>query len=201
MKLLHPNQNILFLDFETTGIFGKNYSNIDVVETALVLYENYGSDDVKISSYEQLYCPRKKMNPFAQELTGLSDEMLQGKPSFTSLKSDLNSFVQKADVIVAHSAAIEVKALSEAGIDLSHARIFDTQAFAMVLFPKMPKPNLTNLAKHFDITLSRAHRAMEDVEATVGVYQHMTTNLWTSIPAKRLRRGGDFTYKVNKKED
>lgn len=200
MKPLHYGKNVLFIDYESTGVFGKNYTNLDITEVGLKLYECYGTKNQTITSYESLYRPTGEISPTAQRITGITHDMVANKLHYSEDFDTLNPIIQKADIIVVHGGKFDIKAIQTLGIDITGKKVFDTYTFAKLIDPGHDRYGMSHLAARYDIKVSDAHRAMGDVEMMIALYAILTTphtlgECWTTFSnTKSYRSGSDFTY-------
>lgn len=202
MKPLHYGKNLLFIDFESTGVFGKNYTNLDITEVGLKLYQNYGTDAQTIVEYDSLYKPTGTILSIAQRMTGITNEMVDDKPHYSEDYDVLNPIIQAADIIVVHGGKFDIKAIRTLGVNLTGKKVFDTFVFAKQIDTTQPKYKLEDLAKAYHVKPSESHRAMGDVEMMIGVYEVLTTpyalgDLWETFSnTKRYKSGHDFTTQL-----
>lgn len=171
---LHFGYTLLFIDFETTGVFGKKYSNIDVTEIAMTLVHHYGTPKERRTSYTQLYKPNQPISTYIEKLTGITNEMVENCPQFKDDYDIISEYVKSADIIVAHGASFETKCLKTININMSNKLVFDTYTFAKLLHPDLDKYNLSSLSKFYNLEPITAHRAEADVEMMMELYQLMT---------------------------
>lgn len=199
MKLMHEGKNVLFLDFETTGLFGKKGVGVEVVELAMKLYEKIGTKEEKVTEYSQLYSIEGTMTEYVAVLTGITDEMLVGKPTYKSHFDIINKFVQKSDILVAHHVPFEVKCLELININIKRKRFFDTKTFSEVLMPGRPRYGMATMIEYFGIENFAAHRAMGDVNAMIELYYRITDvnihpKVWKHDNKKGLKEESGFTF-------
>lgn len=102
------------------------------------------------------------------EITGISNEMLAGAPSFAEVADDVIGFVEKAPLVIAHNASFDKEML-----DMEAERLGRKIAWPPVLCSieqsihyKGYRLNLADLHEHlFGEKFSGAHRAEADVGA------------------------------------
>ena len=87
------------IDFETTGLSAECYR---VIEVAAVIVRNGEVAD----SFVQLMHPGHRLPFFITELTGITDEMLKGKPSPEAVMPELMRFLG-GHPCVAHNASFD----------------------------------------------------------------------------------------------
>jgi len=89
----------IVLDFETTGLRPDVDRTIEVAATRLV-------DHRPVETFSALMYPGTRLHPFITALTGISDEMLRGKPRPEEVMPHLRVFVGDRP-IVAHNASFD----------------------------------------------------------------------------------------------
>ena len=109
-----------------------------------------------------------------QRLTGITLPMLAGAPPWERVALQLAPRLE-GRVWVAHHAPFDggfLKAWLPEGIWRRH-RLICTRLLAKRLIPELPRRSLTDLCAHLGITNTRAHRALQDAEATAEALQHL----------------------------
>ena len=202
MNLLHEGRNILFIDFESSGVFGKSHSNIEITEVAMKLYTDLGTNQQTITQYQQLYRIDGTLSDFMIKHTGITPEMLKGQPHYSQDQKVIQQFVSQADIIVAHGAKLELKSLRMIGINLENTLIFDTLLFTQKLIPNLSKYGMQNLRKYFKIPNGNAHRAMGDVDDMITIYHALTdqnhlSDKWSQLRSQKRFKSSDFCEAIS----
>lgn len=109
-----------------------------------------------------------------QRLTGISLPMLAGAPPWEQVALKL---VPKLEgrIWVAHHAPYDgsfLKAWLPEGVWRRH-RLICTRLLAKKLIPELPRRSLADLCEFLGVTNTRAHRALQDAEATAEALQHL----------------------------
>ena len=87
------------VDLETTG--GKPADG-RITEIGVVLM-----DDTRVEkTFQALVDPGMPIQPFVQRLTGITDEMVQGKPQFSSIAEEVAELLQDR-IFVAHNVQFD----------------------------------------------------------------------------------------------
>jgi len=145
------------VDTETTGL--SPYFD-DVIEIGILRIRN----NIVVDQYSQLINPGYAIPKYISDLTGITNEMLEGQPSVHSVKDAVLSFVGN-DLIVGHNTHFDMQFLAnQFQIDLENEYI-DTVQFAKKLYPDLPNHKLTTLTEYLGIT-SNSHRALRDCLST-----------------------------------
>lgn len=147
------------VDLETTG---GQHAHDEIMEVAVRLVGE-GVDD----SWESLLDPRCSVPTFIQGLTGISQAMLRGKPTFAEVQHELWDFLQDA-VLVAHNARFDAGFLranfARYGRQYSPL-VLCTLKLARTLYPDWPKHGLEAICDRIGFYSEVHHRAMADVDA------------------------------------
>ena len=154
-------------DFETTGL-SKDAKIIEI--GAVKVKEGY-----LVSRYSSLVDPGVSIDPMITEITGISDEMVRGKPTIDQLIPSFYYFTEQLP-LVAHNAPFDCRFLERdsvaAGFHFDH-EVFDTLVFARKVLPDLPSYKLGTLTALLNIPLNDAHRAWCDAEATARLYLYL----------------------------
>ena len=170
------------IDFETTGL-SADYCR--VIEVAAVLVR----DGEVADSFVQLMHPGHRLPSFITDLTGITDEMLKGKPGPESVMPDLMRFLGERPCI-AHNASFDSRfyhaEMSRSGI--AHERtFFCTMMLSRRLIPDSPNHQLGTLAEHLALSApadGNYHRALYDVLLTVELWKRIENIISERIGGK-----------------
>ncbi len=149
---------IVFVDLETTGADATRdrITEIGVVEV--------GPDG--IVEWDTLVDPGIGIPPFIQQLTGITDDMVRGQPSFESLAETLAERLQ-GKLFVAHNARFDYGFLKNefrrAGVTF-RADVLCTVRLSRSLFPSVARHGLDALIARFELQPKGRHRALADAE-------------------------------------
>lgn len=109
-----------------------------------------------------------------QRLTGITLPMLAGAPSWERVALQLAPRLE-GRIWVAHHAPFDgsfLKAWLPEGVWRRH-RLICTRLLAKRLIPELPRRSLAELCAFLGIVNTRAHRALQDAEATAEALQHL----------------------------
>jgi DNA polymerase III subunit epsilon len=161
----------IVLDFETTGLRPDTDRTIEVAATRLV-------DHRPVETFSQLMHPGTRLHPFITALTGISDEMLRGKPRPEEVMPRLRAFVGDRP-IVAHNASFDrgfLRAeLARVGLGLE-SEFLCTMRLARRLEPGLRSYRLDALVQALELRAPDAlhfHRSVADVNHTVALWQRL----------------------------
>ncbi len=153
-------------DIETTGFSPINNRIIEIGAVKV-------SKGQITERFSELINPREPIPFEIEKLTGLSDEMVMNSPGIEEVLPRFLVFCEGA-VMVAHNAGFDMSFLyANAGrlkLPLKKT-VVDTVGLARVLLPELSKYKLDVVAKALHISLENHHRAVDDAEATAGIFQ------------------------------
>lgn len=172
-------QDFTALDIETTGLDPK----LDkIIEVAAVKVR----DGLIVDEYQSLISPGRRLSEKITELTGITDDMLIDAPRPEQMIEELLCFIGR-DVLLGHSILFDYSFVKRAAADFGKVRGetydfdrmqgLDTLKLARKYLPELESRSLPFLCKYFEIP-QRAHRAMEDVKATVILYQKLAEKFY-----------------------
>ena len=76
------------------------------------------------------------MTPLSEEvsiITGITDEMLIGKPTWEAVKDRVETFINEGDIIVGHNVLFDISMLKTHGINLESYPVIDTFELSEIL--------------------------------------------------------------------
>lgn len=161
------NEEIVVLDFETTGM---TTDSCRVIETGAVLVKG----NEIIDTFSQLMDPGVYIPGFIQELTGITNDMIAGKPSTETVMEQLYDFVGERPIL-AHNASFDRRfyfaEMKRANVNAQN-EFFCSMLLARRLVPYSPDYKLGTLIDYFGVRTDdfNAHRALDDAAATARVW-------------------------------
>lgn len=125
--------------------------------------------------FQSLVNPGRPIPSFITRLTGISDEMVRGAPSFGEIAGEL-AFHLADRVFVAHNALFDWSFLEAEYTRIASGDIrrlvpaqVCTVRLARRLLRHLPRRNLDAVCAHYGVDILHRHRAMGDAEATAHV--------------------------------
>ncbi len=159
---VHGQRNMAFdgeyvaFDLETTGL----YRHDTIIEIGAVRMKQ----GVELDRFQTFVDPGCRLHPKTVELTGITDEMLQGAPKIGQILPRFMEFVGDS-VLVAHNADFDYnfirRACQEQGLPCELTYV-DTLAISQCLMPKWGRYSLDVVAKKFELDDFNHHRAGDD---------------------------------------
>ncbi len=152
------------VDIETTGT---DVTSDKITEIGAVRIKN----GVIIESFQTLIDPEVSLSKRIVELTGITDEMLLGKPKIDEVYPDFIKFLGDS-VFVAHNADFDYRFLKNVGKPMGYYicnECEDTLLISRKKLPRLSNYKLNTVCAHFGIEF-RHHRALSDAFATAEAF-------------------------------
>ncbi len=156
------------IDIETTG--GKPIRD-KITEIAIVLHDG----EQIIEKFETLLNPETYIPYGITQLTGITQEMVQGAPRFYEVAKEIVQLTEGA-IFVAHNVRFDYGFIREEfqrlGFSYSRKQLC-TVRLSRQAFPGLHSYSLENLIRHFCIQTEARHRAMADALATTDLFERI----------------------------
>lgn len=162
---------LVILDFETTGL-SPDYSR--VIEVGAIII----SGTKVVGKLSQLMYPGCSIPYFITDITGITNQMVKGKPSPEKFMPTLKKFIGTRPIL-AHNASFDQKFLISEMKNIGKRidnKFLCTLKLARRLILDAPDYKLTTLTSHLKIKTAKehkAHRALNDVMATLEVWLYI----------------------------
>lgn len=162
MKPLNTELPVLaFVDIETTG---GNADRDRITEIGIKTLAN-GQE----SAWECLIDPQTFIPQNIQRLTGITPDMVAGRPPFEELAIQIKKELE-GKIFVAHNARFDygfIKAsFKRLGMDF-RPKVLCTVKLSRLLFPQQARHNLDTIVATHDLSVSARHRALGDADLLV----------------------------------
>lgn len=180
-SLQNPDLVFVAFDLETTGLSPQ----LDrIVEIGAVRYV----DGKESGRFGALVNPEMPMPPGAAAVNGITDAMLEGKPTIREVLPEFLQFIEGA-VLVAHNASFDLGFVNSAMARLGKGRLandfVDTRVMTQKAFPGRSNYKLQSLALDLGVTAVEAHRAEDDARVCHEVFL---------LALKQLNPGGQTSF-------
>lgn len=172
MRLFAPA--LAFVDLETTGTHA---AGDRVTEVGIVRVEaDPGGDSARVEEWSSLVDPGVPIPPVIQSLTGITDAMVRGAPSFQDIADQLLG-VLAGRIFVAHNARFDWSFLDASlqrtrGLGLGGPNLC-TVRLARRLLPGVGSCGLDNLTHVLALENSARHRAAGDADVTARLLERL----------------------------
>jgi len=176
--------NLIFLDFETTGISEKEDRIIEIGAIKTDLDLNI------IDTYHTLINPGIYIPAFITQLTnGIDNELVKDKPILNDIKDSFTSFISN-NPIISHNAEFEKKFINANFKKISNVYL-DTMDLFVLFFPDSSNLKLDTFIRILNLrTNGELHRAYEDAldlyKVLLFIKENIKTNYKFNSIAKRL---------------
>lgn len=177
-------------DLETTGF---KAGNDKITEIAVAKVKN----GEIIDEFTTFVNPERPIPKHVQELTHITDDMVKDAPKIEEVLIKFLDFT-KGSILVAHNSSFDLSFIThfakEFKLEVNNKAI-DTLCIAKELYDYYPNHKLGTIAEMMGISLEGAHRAINDVRATVQVFNQMVKD----VKLKKIDIKG-YVYSVLEKE-
>lgn len=167
----------LLFDTETTGLVHNSGQPIHKQPQAIEIFGLLLDDEagwLEVSSFHSYMDPGVPLPEIVTKITGITNEMVKGKPQFREIARGWDEFMDTADVIVAHNLSYDLAVLGfeyqRCGLAFSppEKRICTVEQTEWM---KGHRLSLTNLhTELFGEAFEKAHSAENDVRAMARCY-------------------------------
>ena len=154
------------IDIETTGGMA---ARDKITEIAIVLHDG----EQIIDTYETLINPERSIPPNITRITNITDDMVAEAPKFYEVAKEIVERT-KGTIFVAHNVRFDYSFIREEfkrlGFIFSRRQLC-TVRLTRKVFPGLRSYGLSNLIRHFNLTINGRHRAMGDAMATTELFE------------------------------
>lgn len=159
-----PN-SLCFIDTETTGI---NASHGRIIEIGIIKVK----DGEIVREFNTLLNPNMYLDPFIENMTGISAADLENAPQFYDIKDELLDILEDS-VFVAHNVRFDYgfirNEFKRAGVKFN-SKHFCTVKLARLLYPDFRRYNLDSIIENFNLECKNRHRAFDDAKVIYEFY-------------------------------
>lgn len=170
-------QTYVALDLETTGLDAERDA---IIEVGAVKFR---AEEV-LDTLSTFVDPGRRIPLLITELTGIRDEDVVGAPRLRDVLPRLRRFVGEWP-LVGHSVNFDLSFLRRHSLVFENERL-DTFELASVLLPHADRYSLGSLARMLGVEMERAHRALDDAQATHRLFRVLLQRA-ASLPPRTLK--------------
>lgn len=156
------------IDLETTGL---SIEFCDIIEIGILKVRKGNIVD----KFQSLVRPSDPIDEFIEELTGITNDMLNDAPSFDSIKKIVTSFIGD-DLIVGHNVSFDIGFIEKAMCERLGSDYADTMHLSRKIYPDLPHHRLRDMAEFLNLSSSK-HRAISDCVSTYELYESIKRKL------------------------
>jgi len=182
---------IICLDLETTWLDTKNDK---IIEIAMIKFD---SKTFKIiDKFSSFINPETEIPEFISNLTNITDTDLKNAPLLFDILEEIKKFVWDTPILW-HNIYFDLDFLENNGLNLKENVIVDTFFIANFLFFDRHSLSLESLTDVLWIEFNWAHRAINDVEANIKLFEYQVNQI------KKLKKEKKeiLKYILQKSED
>ncbi len=156
-------------DLETTGL---DPTKNDIIEIGALKVR----DGKVVERFMEFACPKEKISPKIEELTGITNEMVAHSRCSQEVVQRFLTFCEE-DILIGHNVLfdysfVKMNALSQ-GLTFERFGI-DTLKISRKIHKDFPSKSLESMCAYYHIENKSAHRAYCDALATAKLYQTLS---------------------------
>lgn len=164
--VLIDEETYIVFDLETLGL---NSHENEIIEIGAIKLQGRRI----IDKYSQLIKPKRKIPKKIQEITNITNSLVENMPSIEEVLPKFVEFIGDA-TMVAHNAPFDMGFLKRdikkyLGYDFNPA-VIDTLQMARDLYPEQKGYGLKPMTKFLKVALENHHRAVDDSQATAAMF-------------------------------
>jgi DNA polymerase-3 subunit epsilon len=198
-KILQLVDTYVVVDIETTGL--ETFSD-EIIELSAIKIK----DDQIIDQYTTLCKPKRKIDPFITQLTGITNEMLNSAPQIKDVIKDYVTFIGDS-IVVGHNINFDINFIYYNYYNICKEHFvnnhMDTLRLARIALPNLEHHRLKDLIDYYSINIEQLHRGTNDCLATYQVYLKLKDAITKdniSLVRKRVRSKRTNSKNINLKE-
>ena len=156
------------LDLETTGLEPKKDRIIEIGAVKI-------RDGQIQETYATLVDPQTKIPERITELTGISSQMVEGKPFGQEAVKGLLDFCGELPLL-GHNIMFDYSFVKHSAVNMGmdfEKKGMDTLKLARNRLPDLESKSLQNLRQYYHLPQEEAHRALEDALTTFRLYERL----------------------------
>jgi DNA polymerase III subunit epsilon len=155
------------VDIETTG-FNPKYDEI-IELSAIKIIDGHTRD-----SYESLIKPSTPIDEFIEDLTGISNEMVENAPDISGALPEFLAFVGNSTVL-GQNVNFDINFIYDNSMRISGKPFtndfVDLLRISKRAFPELPDHRLCTVAQALEIAAAGMHRGQKDCEITYSCFE------------------------------
>lgn len=157
-NLLEFPKEYVVIDLETTGLNPEFDEIIEVAGIRVI-------DDQVVNEFSSLVKPKLKIPNFVEELTGITNELVQNAPPIEVVLPKFVDFIGNS-TLVAYNAHFDINFIYDNYLEIRNSEFrnnfVDVLRVSRRLYPELNNHRLITVAKHLNINYGNSHRAKED---------------------------------------
>ena len=166
------------VDLETTGL---NSDRDAIIELGAVRFR----DGEVLETLSQVVNPGRQIPRMIQQMTGITQAEADRAPALSQVASAFRRFIGEHP-LVGHNIGFDADFLKSNNLYLFNPLI-DTWELALIMAPGLSSYKLGRVAEHLGVDLENAHRAFDDAEASMHVFEALRERI-SSLPTNTLQQ-------------
>ncbi len=175
-------QPLAFVDLETTGA---SAIKDRITEIGIVLV-----DDGGVREWSQLVHPQMRIPLFIEQMTGISNAMVENAPTFEQVATEIDALLQ-GRLFIAHNARFDYGFLKNefkrVGLTFK-PQVLCTVKLSRALYPQYHRHNLDSLIERHQLTANERHRALADAQLIHQFWQQAHQQFSADIIADTVKQ-------------
>lgn len=156
---------IICFDLETTWL---DKMNDKIIEIAMIKFDENTFE--VIDTYTSFVNPKIEIPEIITNITNITDIDVESAPFIEDLRQELLDFIWN-NPLLWHNVKFDIDFFVNNGINISQNLKIDTFFLANFLTYNNSSLNLEMLCNHYNIWFKWAHRAINDVKATIALFE------------------------------
>ena len=184
--------SFISVDIETTGLSPVKDKIIEIGALKVV-------EGKVIEEFDILIDPRVELPERIVELTGISQDMLTGRPTIEEVLPKFLEFAKDLPLL-GHNIVFDYSFLKTAAVKqklVFERKGIDTLQIARTLLSDLESKSLEALCQYYGIVNKKHHRAFEDAKATMMLYEKLSSH---ENATSELLKSKPLVYRVKKVE-
>lgn len=179
-SLIDFPRDYVILDLETTGL---DPAFDEIIEIGAIRVRN----GEEVERFNSLVKPSYPVDPYIEELTGLTNAILKTAPNLSEVLPAAYEFIG-SDIIVGHNVNFDINFLYDNLSDLLGLTckndFVDTLRLSRKLLPELSHHRLSDIAEALGVERVQEHRSLGDCETTYNCFKMIEHRVLSSIGAE-----------------
>ena len=175
-------QGLAFVDLETTG---GSITKDRITEIGIILVDETG-----VHEWSQLVHPQMRIPLFIEQITGISNAMLENAPNFEQVAQEVNALLQ-GKLFIAHNARFDYGFLKNEFKRLGMVfkpQVLCTVKLSRALYPQHHRHNLDSLIERHQLTVKERHRALGDAQLIYQFWQQLNQQFANDVLEQTIKK-------------
>lgn len=175
-------QGLAFVDLETTG---GSITKDRITEIGIILVDETG-----VHEWSRLVHPQMRIPLFIEQMTGISNAMLENAPNFEQVAQEVNALLQ-GKLFIAHNARFDYGFLKNEFKRLGMVfkpQVLCTVKLSRALYPQHHRHNLDSLIERHQLTVKERHRALGDAQLIYQFWQQLNQQFANDVLEQTIKK-------------